>query len=64
VRGAGPDPTAELGLADAPACRPRRSTGALGTPADYAQAALANGQEETVKKVLQDTAARIYGVEV
>ena len=33
-------------------------------PADYAQAALANVPEDTVQKVLQDTAARIYGVEV
>jgi hypothetical protein len=33
-------------------------------PSDYAEAALDNIAEETVKKVLQDTAARIYGVEV
>ena len=33
-------------------------------PADYAQKALANIPEETVRKVLQDTPARIYGVEL
>ena len=33
-------------------------------PADYAQTTLANVPEETVRKVLQDTPARIYGVEV
>jgi hypothetical protein len=31
-------------------------------PADYADAALDNVPEETVRKVLQDTPARIYGV--
>ena len=33
-------------------------------PADYAQTALANVKEDTVRKVLQDTPARIYNVEV
>jgi hypothetical protein len=33
-------------------------------PADYAESALAGVPEETVRKVLQDTAARLYHVEV
>ena len=33
-------------------------------PADYAQEAMANIPEDTVRKVLQDTPARIYGVEL
>jgi hypothetical protein len=33
-------------------------------PSDYAQTALANVAEDTVRKVLQDTPARIYGVEL
>jgi len=33
-------------------------------PADYAQETLANIPEDTVRKVLQDTPARLYGVEV
>jgi predicted TIM-barrel fold metal-dependent hydrolase len=33
-------------------------------PADYAEKALANIPEETSRKILQDTAARIYNVEV
>jgi predicted TIM-barrel fold metal-dependent hydrolase len=33
-------------------------------PADYAQTVLADVPEETVRKVLQDTPARLYGVEL
>ena len=33
-------------------------------PADYAETALANIPEATVKKVLQDTPARLYGVKL
>ena len=33
-------------------------------PADYAQEAMSNVPEATVKKVLQDTPARLYGVEL
>jgi hypothetical protein len=33
-------------------------------PADYAEDTLAGVSEEIVKKVLQDTPARLYGVEL
>ena len=33
-------------------------------PSEYAEKAMANIPEETIKKVLQDTPARLYGVEV
>ncbi len=47
-----------------PTCQYPSPNSSATHPADYAEEALANVSEETARKILQDTPARIYGVEV
>lgn len=47
-----------------PTCQYPSPNSSAERPADYAEKALANVSEETRRKVLQDTPARLYGVEV
>ena len=47
-----------------PTCQYPSPNSSAEPPADYAEVALQNVSEETMRKILQDTPARIYGVEL
>jgi hypothetical protein len=47
-----------------PTCQYPSPNSAAVHPADYAEETMGKIPEETIRKVMQDTPARIYGVEV